>query len=154
MIIIEPSKHFLAHYTTIMLEIFDHRRIDPHSKLEMGTGWTGPKTLLNPYRFKPVVAYIQSKLPMPCSIIGWGNFILPGESIGVHDHIGSGNEFSGIYYMTEASLNIHPLGKPLKELHFQPGQIIIFPSDTKHSVSPHPEIPKVRVSVAFNAVPK
>lgn len=123
----------------------------PDSQLGVGTGWSGPKTLLDDPRMGPMRGYIQSKLPMPCSVVAWGNYLITGEKIGIHDHADGQNALSGVYYLTDAELQLHPLGKPMEALSFHPGDIIIFPPDTKHSVPPATDL---RISIAFNAAPK
>ncbi len=119
--------------------------------LETGTGWSGPKSLLHSPAGQHLRSYIESKLPLPCDVVGWGNYLEPGQMIGVHNHKAPGNIFSGVYYLTRAKLNIHGFGTPIKVILFDPGDLIIFPPETMHSVSPTDEL---RISIAFNASPK
>jgi len=124
----------------------------PDSKLETGTGWSGSKNLLNTPRGVELREYIQSKLPISCNVVGWGNYLTRGQEIGIHNHTAPGNVFSGVYYLTSGTLNIHLFNKQLQTITFQAGDLVIFPSETMHSVSPVER--DIRISVAFNASPK
>lgn len=133
----------------------------PGSKLGVGTGWSGPKTLFDHRYTAALEAFIRSQLArvnpegwLPdWPLSGWGNVMHRGDVVAQHNHVtshlGGRNTWSGVYFVTtppgSGALVIEG-----RELIPAAGTLVIFPSETDHEVRPH-ESDLPRLSIAFNA---
>lgn len=163
MIVARWQEH-LKHESAILTAIEDQRRADPHAKLGVGTGWSGPKTLFEDPRCEALRAWIletvETHLPFVFEVHGWGNVMEFGDRCARHDHrwshLGGENSLAGVFFLRAPAgaarlLVEHGESEPLPLSIIEPlnGRAVIFLAATPHFVERH-EISEQRVSVAFN----
>lgn len=137
--------------------VSDQMKNDPHAKLGMGTGWSGPKTLWNDNRAWRIKEIITKQLPekIAFEIEAWANVMTFGTRIGKHNHDDGGrNEISGVLYIAVSNccppiiFQTSDYAKTL--ICIYSGMIVTFPSSLVHEV-PIQNCHCSRISVAFNA---
>lgn len=140
-------------YNSLLLDVIalEQKRY-PGSQLGVGSGWSGPKNLLDRTPLIPLTSFIINKLALGelshCNrytLRGWGNVLEAGDSIGTHSHTLKGMQnpiHSGVYYITAGTIKLNK-----SYWHMEPGQLLIMPSDMLHSVD---SVNEYRVSIAFN----
>jgi hypothetical protein len=137
----------------------------PNSGLDVGTGWSSPKTLFAAPALAPLVAFIRECLGVigasfhqPWTLDGWANIMVSADTIKAHDHVkshhGGKNTWAGAYYPSV------PRRAPPLYLELAAGQVvpivprettlIIFPAAMRHEV-PGAIFDGERVSISFNA---
>ncbi len=137
-------------HKTYCLQILDAIRFqkiyNPHSRLDTGSGWSGPKDLFSIPVVQPLIDFIQ--LETGCDqLTGWANVLENGDYIGPHHHNDGKNSISGIYYLTPGILETDKQFT----IHFRPGDIALFDPSLNHWVDPSTyDFP--RITIAFNGV--
>ena len=138
--------------------ITDQMKKDHTSKLGMGTGWSGPKTLFDDARAWMIHDEIEAIAKKEVSE-AWINIMRFGDRIGPHSHNNPDNETAGVLYLVADSCCppiIFHTGEHSNTLHriyslhcIYSGMVLTFPANMIHEV-PVQTCHCSRISVAFN----
>jgi hypothetical protein len=134
----------------LLPHIYKQKKDNPDMTLGVSGGltWSGYKTKWEwCSQLYDLFEYIENRYS---KIIGhgpfnydiWGNIMSSGGILNNHDHNDGINKWTGVYYLTSATINIMSTS-----LSFEPGWFILFPASEMHGVS---KVDKERVSLAFN----
>jgi hypothetical protein len=136
------------------------RNNSPDSRLGVGTGWSGQKTLFDDPLAKHLHQALLAKIPSeggPWEISAWGNIMKSGDQVSLHhhrqSHLGGENVWAGVFYV-HVPVDSGPLMVYKKHLEWeviQPASntLVMFLANTLHEV-PRCTFSGERVSVAFN----
>jgi len=162
----------------LMNEIEKEREKDPTGLQSTNAGcWRSlfkykcEKELLKPIGMM-LAAWTDHYLPdktLDADITYWTNVNEPGSSNMFHNHVMSGADLSGVYYVQgdktglirfathEQMYKLIPAHMPYTAwIAHNPsdGDVLVFPSYLQHDVSINPHPTRQRISIAFNAVIK
>lgn len=149
--------HAQREFSDLRLAVSKSHRANPTTKLSVGTGWSGQKTLFDDSLTHALQHFITHFLPkhVAYQLSAWANIMRIGDAITRHDHVrshlGGHNEWAGIYYVLvsqrAALLTVH--AEPDVVITPKEGKLVMLSADCEHSVEEQSE-DTLRISIAFN----